>query len=178
MPATPFADLAQLGERLEATSKRLELAQLLADFFRTLAADELPPAVRLIIGQVFPEWDARALNLSSKAVTSVVEELIDASPELRREVAEQAVDPGEAVRMLFEGARRSPPQAPPLTILQVFDTLEQIAETAGKGSRAGKAKLLRGLFIRASATEAKFLVKVIYQEMRHGVSEGILLDGI
>ena len=80
--------------------------------------------------------------------------------------------------MLLERARREPPIGPPLGLLEVFDTLEAIAETAGKGSRARKAGLLEGMLKRASAVEAKYLVKVIYGEVRHGVSEGILLDGI
>jgi len=64
MTQTSFVSLADLGEQLERTSKRLELAALLAGFLRTLVPEEIPPAVRLIIGQVFPEWDGRALNLS------------------------------------------------------------------------------------------------------------------
>ena len=80
--------------------------------------------------------------------------------------------------MLFERARRDPPVGPPLGLLEVFHTLEAIAETAGKGSRARKAELLEGMFKRASAVEAKYLVKVIYGEVRHGVNEGIMLDAI
>jgi len=74
--------------------------------------------------------------------------------------------------MLLEQARRQPPQPPPLTILDVFGILEQIAGTTGKGSRTRKEALLRGLFARATAIEAKYMTKVIFQEMRHGVNEG------
>jgi site-specific recombinase XerD len=38
--------------------------------------------------------------------------------------------------------------------------------------------LLRGLLIPATPVEAKYLVKIVYQEMRHGVSEGIMLDAV
>ena len=103
---TPFAELAQLGERLEQTRKRKELAALVAEFLLALSHDEIPPAVRLIIGQVFAEWDGRALNLSSKAVSAVVDTLVDATDQQRSEIYAQAVDPGEATRMLLEQARR------------------------------------------------------------------------
>jgi DNA ligase-1 len=82
------------------------------------------------------------------------------------------------VRLLLEQHRREPPQPPPLKILDLFHTLEEIAETAGRGSRARKEALLRGLLQRASALEAKYLAKIIYQEMRHGASEGVMLEGI
>lgn len=178
MGDTPFAALAHLGEQLERTSKRRELAALLADFLLTLSAQEIPPAARLTIGQVFPKWDGRTLNVSWKAVMAAIERLTDASSAVRDQVSAQAVDGGQAVRLLLERARRAAPAPPPLTILEVFYTFEEIAETAGRGSRARKEALLRGLLDRAAPVEAKYLVKVIYREMRHGVSEGIMLDGI
>jgi DNA ligase-1 len=178
MGDTFFAKLAHLGEQLERTTKRLELAALLADFLRDLPPEEIPAAVRLTIGQVFPEWDGRALNVSWKAVMTVMDRLTDVPPAIRDEVSAQAVDGGDAVRLLLERARRQPPNSPPLTILEVFHALEEIADMAGKGSRARKEALLQELLVRATPVEAKYLAKVIYQEMRHGVSEGIMLEGI
>jgi DNA ligase-1 len=178
MSNTPFSRLAHLGERLEQTSKRHEMAALLADFLRELSPAEIPSAVRLTIGQVFPEWDGRALNLSWKAVMAVVHMLTDTSTDARDQMSAQAVDGGEFVFLLLEETRRQSPISPPLTILEVFHTLEGIAETSGRGSRARKEALLRNLLERATPIEAKFLTKVIYQEMRHGVSEGLMINGI
>ena len=106
MAETPFARLAVLGERLEQTSKRLEMSALLADFLRVLSPEEIPPATRLIIGQVFPEWDGRALNLSWRAVMAVVDDLVDAPPDVREEASAGAVDGGEFVQLLLEQNRR------------------------------------------------------------------------
>lgn len=178
MPETPFAQLAKLGQNLEQTSKRLELTAQLAHFLQGLAPEELPPAVRLTIGQVFPEWDERALNISWRAVQTVLHQLTDASPAVREEIYRQAVDGGEAARMLLEQTRRQPIEPPPLTLLEVFHTFEALAETAGKGSQTRKEALLLGLFRRATPVEAKTLVKVISQEMRHGVNEGLMLEAI
>jgi DNA ligase-1 len=116
--------------------------------------------------------------VSGKVVMSVVDGLIDIPAVVRQEVFAQAVDVGEAVRMLLEQAHRKATGGPPLTLLEVSHTFEQIAEASGKGSRARKSSLIEGMLTRASPIEAKYLVKVIHQEMRHGVNEGILLDGI
>jgi DNA ligase-1 len=178
MGYTPFARLAALGGQLEQTSKRLEMRGLLAEFLQELAPEEIPPSARLIIGQVFPEWDNRALKLSWRGVMAVVDDLVDASPEVREEASARAVDGGEFVKLLLEQNRRQPPSPPPLTILEVYVLLERIAATAGKGSRTRKEALLRNMLERATALEAKYLAKVVYQEMRHGVSEGLLLEGI
>ena len=79
MKGTPFIELALLGEELERTTSRLELARLMADFLRGLNREEIAPVVRLTIGQIFPEWNGRALNLSWAAVSKVVRELTQAS---------------------------------------------------------------------------------------------------
>ena len=178
MSGTPFARLAELGEQLEATTKRTEMAELLAGFLRELAPEELPPAVRMTIGQVFAEWDERVLNVSWKAVKAVVDDLHDASPAAQDEAGSQAVDGGEYIYLLLAEHRRGEPNPPPLGLLEVCQTFEEIAATSGRGSVARKEGLLRELFGRASAVEAKYLAKIIYQEMRHGASEGIMLDGI
>jgi hypothetical protein len=134
MEPTPFASLAQLGEQLEQTTKRGELATLLAGFLQRLTPEEIPPAVRLTIGQVFPEWDGRTLNISWQALMAVFDTLTDASPETRDRAFSEAVDGGEAVRLLLERACRAAPSPPALTILEVYHTLEQIAATLGRGS--------------------------------------------
>ncbi|MFN2291231.1 MAG: ATP-dependent DNA ligase [Anaerolineae bacterium] len=178
MSATPLARLAELGEQLQATTKRTEMAELLAAFLRELEPEEVPPAVRMTIGQVFPEWDERALKVSWKAVKAVVDDLHDASPAEEEAAGRQVVDGGEYIYLLLSEHRRQPPSPPPLALLEVYQTFEEIAATSGRGSVARKEALLRKLFRRASAVEAKYLAKIIYQEMRHGASEGIMLDGI
>jgi DNA ligase-1 len=178
MTDTPFAQLAHLGEQLEMTSKRLELTALLADFLRTLTPEEIAPAVRMVIGQVFPEGDERVLNVSWRQVEMVLDELTEASPAVRDEVRRQAVDGGEAVRLLLEQARREPPDPSPLTLLELLHSFETLATTTGKGSQGRKEALLRELLRRTTPVEAKYLVKLIYQEMRHGVNEGLMLEAI
>jgi DNA ligase 1 len=178
MSSTPFARLAELGEQLEATTKRTAMAELLAGLLRELAPEEVPPAVRMTIGQVFPEWDERALKVSWKAVKAVVDDLHAAPPEAQEAAGRQAVDGGEYIYLLLAEHRRQQPGPPALGLLEVYRAFEEIAATSGRGSVARKEALLRKLFGRATAVEAKYLAKIIYQEMRHGVSEGIMLDGI
>jgi DNA ligase-1 len=178
MRQTDFEKLALLGERLEKTTGRLQLAEMIAEFLKQLAIDEVPAGLRLLIGQVFPEWDERKLNLSWRAVSKIVSDLTEPSEEDQRATYSQAVDGGEAVRVLLESFRKNPVQHPRLTILQVYRTFEEIAETSGKGSRARKEELLRSLLLRATPLEAKYLVKNVIREMRHGVSEGIALEAV
>jgi DNA ligase-1 len=178
MSPTPFAALADLVEQLEHTSKRLELTTLVARFLRGLAPDEIAPAVRMTIGHVFAEWAELTLNVSWTSVMNVVRGLSGLTSEQEERLGGQAVDGGGYVRLLLEHSRRQAPTGPPLILLEVCRSFEAIAGSAGSGSRARKEAQLKDLYGRATAREAALLTKIIFQEMRHGVNEGIMLDAI
>ncbi len=170
---TTFRDLAQLGERLAATKKKLEHSALIGAFLKDLAPDELAPAARLIIGRVLPESDPRIVNLSGSAIDRVLETLAGAPIHW----SGSAVDFGEAVEMWFD-ARGWTPRPPPLELLDVYRTYEEIAGMTGPGSRERKDTRLTDLFARATPLEAKYIAKHLTREMRVGVSEGSLLDAL
>ena len=149
MSPTPFSDLAELCGALEATRKRKEKTRLLAEFLRRLEPGEVAPAVLLAVGSVFPEFDPRTLDVGWRTM-----------------------------KRALEGGRQVSLTEAPLTILRVHRALEEIAEASGPGSRRLKEGLLRGLISRADPREVEVLVRIIFGEMRIGVSEGMMLEGI
>jgi DNA ligase-1 len=175
---TEFKTLALLGEQLERTSGRLEMTGMIARYLQALAPSELAPGVHLLIGQVFPSWDERTLSLSWRAVQTVMSDLTAASQRDWQEAFEKAVDAGEAVRLLLEKRAQPQPRSNPLTISGVYETLHAIADTRGKGSRQRKEQLLKSMMSQSTPLEAKYLVKNVLGEMRHGVSEGVTLDAV
>ncbi len=66
----------------------------------------------------------------------------------------------------------------PLSIFEVHQHFADIAGTSGKGSRQRKEELLADLLARVSETEKKYLIKMIFGEMQHGVAEGVMQQGV
>jgi DNA ligase-1 len=66
----------------------------------------------------------------------------------------------------------------PLSILEVHQHFAEIAGASGKGSRKRKEEQLADLLSRVSPTEKKYLVKMIFGEMQHGVAEGVMQQGV
>jgi DNA ligase-1 len=173
-----FTEFAELGEKLEATRARKTMAALVAEYLRGVPAGEIASAARMIIGRVFPERRGRPLNLSGAAVVRVVNQVVKTTPEQRGRIAGEAVDFGESVQMMLERGTRLQADASPLTAQEVWQAFQGIAAASGPGSRRRKDDILRTLLQRATPLEAKYIVKVAVGEMRHGVSEGLLVDGI
>ncbi|HLE54822.1 MAG TPA: hypothetical protein VI999_06265, partial [Thermoplasmata archaeon] len=146
---TPFSSLVALVRALEGTSKRLAKRAFLAQFLRSLRRDEVPPAVHLVVGRIFAEADERALNVG-----------------------------WATVRKALSGTRQSALVSEPLTILEVSQAFAAIAETHGTDSVNARRRLLESLLGRASPEEREILFREISGEMRIGVSEGVMLEGI
>jgi DNA ligase 1 len=145
----PFLDLANLCRALEATTKRNEKIALIAGFLRSLTPEEVGLAALFLSGKAFPESDPRVLEVSYATIS------------------EAARTQGQAQLTVA-----------PLTIKEVYSTLEKISDASGPSSRVRKLSLLQALLTRASSVEAEFLSRMMMGEMRIGVVEGVLLDSI
>ena len=65
-----------------------------------------------------------------------------------------------------------------LHVRHVDETLEQIANTSGKGSAGEKQRLLSRLFSQATAAEQDFLFRLLTGELRQGALEGIMVEAL
>ncbi|MCX6642302.1 MAG: ATP-dependent DNA ligase [Candidatus Bathyarchaeota archaeon] len=146
---TPFSKITDLCRSLEATRKRTEKSHLISEFLRILDAEEVAPAVLLVVGQVFPEFDSRSLEVGWSTMKRVL-------------------DKERQTTLLRE----------PLTVRRVHSILTEIAEARGGSSRTLKERLLVGLISDAEPRDVEVLVRIIFGEMRIGVNEGLMLEAL
>jgi len=174
---TEFRVLAELCEKLEATSKRTLMIDLAAEFLRRLHVNEVEPATSMILGRALPKWDQRTLEVSWATLSGVIKRLTSVNWKDFTEAFGKTGDIGAATKTVFEASRiqrQATLFEKPLTILEVRRHLEAIAETTGYGSRERKERLLETLLGGATPLEAKYIVKVMIGEMRTGFHEGLM----
>jgi DNA ligase 1 len=170
-----FHQFAEVCQALSQTGSRLQMADLAGDFLAGLGPEEADAAARFMVGRALPVGDEAKLNISGRAVWKVAAEITGAL-DRGEDIFASAVDFGEAVEIVMR-LRGDEPQ-PTLTIAEVDRQLREIAAVEGRHARARKLELLRGMLIRATALEAKYLAKILIREMRHGMSEGVMLEAI
>ena len=122
---------------------------MIAEFLRTLDESEIKPAILLIIGSVLPETDGRSLDVGWQTIRKVMDR--------------------KGQTTLFKRD---------LTVHDVYDTLIQVADSEGEGSRTHKVRLIERLFADSSALESEFLARIIFREMRIGVNEGMMMEAV
>jgi DNA ligase-1 len=171
-----FRALAELCDQLEGTSKRLRMIDLVANFLKSLPADEVEPATAMILGRPFPKWDQRTLEVSWATLSNVIKRITKTDWSAFSAAFSKTGDVGAATKVVFEKStlhKQATLFGKPLTILDVRQRLEDIAAATGQGSREKKERLLETLLSNATSLEAKYLVKILLGEMRTGFSEGL-----
>ena len=178
---TPFKALAELGEKLEATRKRLLMIDLAADFLKNLEVQEVEPAVSMILGRPFSKWSQRTLEVSWATLSGVIKRFTGIEWSVFNEAFSKSGDIGSATKTIFENTKVKRQAAlfeRELILIEVRRSLEAISETVGYGSRGKKERLIEGLLSRSSPLEAKYLVKIFIGEMRTGFHEGLMEQAV
>jgi DNA ligase-1 len=178
---TSFKVLADLCEELEATTKRLRMIDLVSDFLNDLEAEEIEPAVSMILGRPFPKWSQQTLDASWATLTGIIRRITKADWKVFTEAFGKTGDVGSATKILFESSRvgkQSTLFERKLTILEVRRSFEAISQPAGSGSREKKERLIEALLSLASSLEAKYLIRIFIGEMRTGFYEGLMEQAV
>jgi len=174
---TALRDLCELCEKLEATTKRLLMVDLVANFLRSLRQDEVEPAVSMILGRPLPKWDQRVLEVSWATLSGLIKRLTNVDWGDFRSALSQTGDIGSAAKTVFEASKirwQATLFENQLNILQVRRMFEDIADITGYGSRERKERLVETLLSQASPLEVKYIVKTMIGEMRTGFHEGLM----
>jgi len=178
---TSFKALADLCEELEATTKRLRMIYLVSDFLNNLEAEEVEPAVSMILGRPFPKWSRQTLDVSWATLAGIIRRIVKADWKVFMEAFGKTGDVGSATKILFESSRvgkQSTLFERKLTIIEVRRSFEAVSETVGSGSKEKKERLIEALLSLASPLEAKYLVKIFIGEMRTGFYEGLMEQAV
>lgn len=177
-----FAKVAEAMERLEETSKRTEMIEVLAGLFEESAEDDIDHVCYYLLGEIAAGYTGLTLGVGEtmiqKAISLVSGEDIDqvagtaeAQGDLG-DVAEELVHGGENPYSSYFAA------ADELTVEDVDRALMKIATAGGSGSQETKIKTLAALFAEADDRERRYLGRLAAGTMRLGVGDMTVLDGL
>lgn len=176
-----FKKLADYFERLEATSSRLTLIDILVDLFKHVSPDEIPQICYLIQGRVGPFYEAIEIGMAEKHIASSIARAYKVE---REEVLEEYGKLGDlgkvALRLSLDKlgiAQAEPSKKNSLSVSKVFNTLREIAQTQGEGTVEKRITLLCGLLEKVDSIGAKHLVRIPLGTNRLGIGDPTILDG-
>jgi len=167
--STPFAELAAVAADVAATRSKLAKRDRLAGYLRGLPSTDLGTAVAFFAGR--PLRDATAkLGMGWVQQGAALSAAAGVDAEALRAAYLRHSDLGDAAADLLTGRSSGG-----LSVADVGEAFERMASAAANDKRVA---LLRGLFARSSAEEARFLGRISSRETRIGLREGLLEEAV
>ncbi|MFX1440943.1 MAG: ATP-dependent DNA ligase [Promethearchaeota archaeon] len=176
---TEFLRIAETLDKIAAVSSRNAKIGFVAALLKEVDSIEVRTTARFLGGRIFPESDDRVLNVSWSGLKSALRQVIDFSMEDLSESYQG--DTGEAVAALLESgkfARQTALFSTPLSIGILEENFSIIAGLQGAGSKKKKETILAQILRDAAPREAKYITALVLNDMRIGLSEGLLAEGI
>ncbi|WP_088894246.1 ATP-dependent DNA ligase [Leptolyngbya ohadii] len=165
-----FLQFAQVAEQVNGTTKRLEKAAVLGQYFGGLGDEDLELAARYLSGTVFPLKDQRTLNIGGATLLVALAIVTEIDAETLKPQLVKLGDPGD---LAFEVWRDR--VSPTITLQDLALALEQLVQIKGtKRKQEWIVQLLR----QATRLEAKYLIKLLAGDLRIGLREGAVEDAI
>lgn len=173
-----FIRLAEVFEKIEATSKRLEMTSLLVDLIKETSSDEVGKVAYLIQGKLYPDYMGIELGLAEKLLIKAVSDVTGRSESQVDADYKKTGDLGLTVEKLLQKKSQAALFKRPLNVKTVYDTFDKIAHAAGSRSVELKIRLLASLLTDASPIEAKFIARMAIGRLRLGVADMTVLDAL
>ena len=173
-----YQELVDVYSALEATTKRLEKTSIIAEYLRKLDEDTIGKVALLLRGGVFPAWSSEEIGIGAKLVERAVAEAVGTTQSKVEDAVRDNGDIGLACIELYSKKSQTTFFSQPLTIDFVFKSLQKLSKITGSKSTNRKISILLELLSQASSSEAKYLTRTITEELRIGVGDGVVRDGI
>ena len=174
-----YSTLVETYERLEATTKRLEMTDILAELLGEASPDELEMVIYLTQGKIHPDWTGEPeIGMAEKMVVETVSKASGLKKEEVQALLAETGDIGLTVERALEGKRLGRLGGRQLTVLDVYVSLDQIAKESGKGSTARKINKLVNLLVDTTPLGARYLARTVVGALRLGVGDMTMLDAL
>ncbi|KKR95115.1 MAG: putative DNA ligase [Candidatus Levybacteria bacterium GW2011_GWA2_41_15] len=168
-----FSDFSEYLEKLEATSSRLLLIEILSELLKKTPATEIEKIVYLIQGRIAPFFAPIEIGMAEKSVAASIAIAYGGSKEDATRLFNKLGDMGKVAFELAAGSKGSE-----ITVSEVFEILTQIAGTSGAGTVEKRQNLLSSLLSKLDPISAKHLVRVPLGNTRLGIGDPTILDAL
>jgi DNA ligase-1 len=170
-----FKDLSDYLHKLENTTSRNEMVEILAQLFEKTPASDIESVSYLLQGRVAPLFAPLEFGMADKMIIKAIAQGYEIE---EKEVTAQFKKIGDIGQTAEELAQKVHKKSSDISIQKVFETLLQIAHTNGSGSVEQKVSLLSDLFKSLDSLSVRFVARIPVGKLRLGFSDMTVLDAL
>jgi len=173
-----YAVIADAYEKIESTSKRLEMTNLLVDLLKNTSRDVVDKVVYLTQGKLYPDFEGVEIGVAEKLAIKALSRASGVKESEIEESVRKTGDIGETAQAMMYSRRQATFFQKSLTVQRVYETLDKMAKTSGAGAVDSKMAHLAGLLAGASPKEAKYIMRTVTGNLRLGIADMTVLDAL
>ncbi|MCL4382434.1 MAG: ATP-dependent DNA ligase [Patescibacteria group bacterium] len=173
-----FAKLASYFQKLEQTSSRNTMTEILAELLGQSPATEIDKICYLTQGRVAPLFVPLEFGVADRMMIRAIADGLGISAGEVEKTYKNEGDLGITASKLKAQNLRLINAVRALEIGEVFEKLEKIAKFSGEGSQEAKIKMLGFLIENADPLSVRYLVRIPLAKMRLGFSDMTVLDAL
>ncbi|MEZ6255416.1 MAG: RNA ligase family protein [Patescibacteria group bacterium] len=168
-----FIEFAKYLDKLETTSKRLEITDILSDLIKDLSTNEAAQAIHLTLGQLKAPFESQKFNIADKMMVKAVSQAYQLDESEVQESYNTLGDLGDVI-INIKTQNKSTGE----TIDTVYTALLDIAQIEGKGSQEKKLNKLSELLNKLDPLSAKYVTRIILGTTRLGFTALTIIDAL
>jgi DNA ligase 1 len=161
----------EIADAVGVTTKKLEKVRLLSDYFSSLSIADAVLAARFFSARAFPKHDERTLGVGGAHLSGVIAKVAGQTGRSLGSAYRKHGDLGDMAEELLRAKNREKD----LSISEIAQLFEKLATAR---AQAQKTELLTSAFERASASDVKYIVKIITGDLRIGCKESLVEEAI
>jgi len=173
-----YAVIADSYEKIEATTKRLEMTEYLVDLLKKTPKEAIACVVYLTQGKLYPDFVGIEMGVAEKLAIKALTRASGQSENVILSELQKSGDIGETSQKILSKRKQSTFFTKTLTVERVYETLDKLAKTSGAGTVDTKMALLSGMLTDASPKEAKWLIRTVTGNLRLGIADMTVLDAL
>ena len=133
-----FRELAIYLEKLEKTSSRLEITEILADLYKKAKADEVDKITYLLLGRLAPSYEGVVFNIAERMLLQVISNAYQVEVEKVRFLYKKKGDLGDVAEELAKNKGQRTKDKGKKLVSYVYESLLEIAQDEGEKSQERK----------------------------------------
>ncbi|MDD5182039.1 MAG: ATP-dependent DNA ligase [Candidatus Nanoarchaeia archaeon] len=173
-----FRAVAEYFEKLEATSKRLEMFKILSELFQNTPEDDIDKLVYLIEERIRPAFEGVEIGMAEKMLEKAIAKATGTELSKVTALYKKKGDQGLAAEELAKKVTAKLVKPKELTLAETYEGFYKTAKISGSGAVDQKVGIIAGLLSRASPIEAKYIARFVIGRLRLGIGDPTIMDSL
>jgi DNA ligase 1 len=172
-----FKFVVDCFERLEKTTSRLEMAQILSELFKECPEDQIDKIVYFCQGYLGAKYKTQEMNVGLSNLLSVASQYLGQDVTTIKKEFNKLGDIGLLVEKTTTTSLQKNIFQKQLDFLEVYETFQKISSISGKGAIDKKIKLFKYILFNCNKQEAKYVLRFPIS-FRLGFGDSTIIDGL